>query len=167
MEKLPFDQVYLTTYDRIFKMVYIRLMNRENAEDVVQETYIRAMRAYDRYDPERASVYTWLYRIAENTMLNYVRGEKKFAAVPLDDGMEHGAEDQELLALTNGSAQEALQILRQLKDDERELLMMRYGMELSFREIGERLGASEKTVAKRAERLLEKCRKISDELSLF
>ena len=70
--------------------------------------------------------------------------------------------DKELEALFDDSAKKAYRILVKLKDAERELLMMRYKLELSYKEMAEQLGANEKAIAKRVERLLLKCRGIAD-----
>ena len=75
--------------------------------------------------------------------------------------MDFGAEDPELKKLTDGAAQELYPILKRLKDEERELLMYRYGLELSYREMAEQLGGNEVAVARRVERLLEKCRSMA------
>lgn len=55
----------------------------QEAQDLVQETLLRAWRAYDRYDPSVASVRTWLYRIATNACLNALVGR---AHRPLPSG---------------------------------------------------------------------------------
>ncbi len=53
------------------------------AQDLVQETMVRAWRAYDRFDPSLASMRTWLYRIATNACLNALEGR---ARRPLPSG---------------------------------------------------------------------------------
>ena len=119
------------------------------------------MKAYEKYDPEISSVSTWLNRIAVNTLTDHMR-KKKNTTVDIDECTELGEHDKELEALFDDSAKRAYRILVKLKDMERELLMLRYKMELSYREIAERIGSNEKAVAKRVERLLLKCRGIAD-----
>ena len=159
--KKPFEEVYQECYERVYNTIYIRILNRENAEDIVQDTFIKAMKAYETYDPEISSVSTCLNRIAVNTLTDHMR-KKKNTTVDIDECTELGEHDKELEALFDDSAKRAYRILVKLKDTERELLMLRYKMELSFREIAERIGSNEKAVAKRVERLLLKCRGVAD-----
>ena len=160
--KKPFEEVYQECYERVYNTIYIRILNRENAEDIVQDTFIKAMKAYEKYDPEISSVSTWLNRIAVNTLTDHLR-KTKAVTVDIDDCLDLGDSDKELEALFDDSAKKAYLILKKLKDEERELLMMRFSMELSYKEMGEKLGSNEKAVAKRVERLLVKCRGIADE----
>ena len=52
-KKPAFDQVYEENYDRVYKYTYSILLNREDTEDVVSNTFMAAYAAYDRYDPAK------------------------------------------------------------------------------------------------------------------
>ncbi|MBR5115657.1 MAG: sigma-70 family RNA polymerase sigma factor [Lachnospiraceae bacterium] len=167
--KKPFEEVYAENYRRIYNAVYMRLLNRDNTEDVVQETFIKALRAYDRYDPKIASIPTWLNRIAANAMTDRFRRDRSDKLISLDDymekGLETGKEDPELARITDNNSRELYAILTKLKDEERELLVMRFVLELSYKEMAERLSSTDRAVAKRVDRLLEKCRRIDGDVN--
>ena len=165
-QKKPFEEVYEENYRKIYNAVYMRVLNRENAEDIVQETFIKAMNAYDRYDPSIASLSTWLSRIAVNATIDRMRRDNRGKIISFDEyleqGIEQGAEDPELTRLTDNDTKELYGILKKLNDKERELLTMRFVLEFSYKEIAEQLSSNEKAIARRVERLLDKCRRIRD-----
>ncbi len=69
---------------------YQMLGSVQDAQDLVQETMLRAWRAYDRYDPDLASMRTWLYRIATNACLNALEGRSRR---PLPSGVGQRFDD--------------------------------------------------------------------------
>ena len=154
---MTFEEAYEEYYDVVFKSVYMRMLSRENTEDVVQEAFVKAMNSWNDFDESKASVKTWLCTIARNTMINYIRNNKKHENSSIDDlneaGFEPGAEDND--------AREAYELLKPLKPQDRELLVMRYVEEMSYKEIAEKVGSNDKAVAKKVERLLKKCREMN------
>jgi RNA polymerase sigma-70 factor (ECF subfamily) len=70
---------------RIFRLAFHLVRSGAEAEDVTQETFVRAYQALDRFDG-RSEPFTWIYRIAVNLSLNAIRARKpKRDAVPADD----------------------------------------------------------------------------------
>lgn len=75
---------------RIFRLSVHLLKSRSDAEDVSQETFVRAYRALDRFDG-RCEPFTWIYRIAVNLSLNVLRQRRarKFSTTDDDPRLEH------------------------------------------------------------------------------
>ncbi|MTE15803.1 sigma-70 family RNA polymerase sigma factor [Nocardia aurantiaca] len=78
---------------------YRMLGSVQDAEDLVQETYLRAWRARDRYDENRAGMRTWLYRIATNACLTAL---EQRARRPMPSGLGHEPDDDPRGALVHG-----------------------------------------------------------------
>lgn len=156
--KLTFEQVYEQYYEKVFNFVYMRLLHREDAEDVTEDTFLKAMNSFGGYDPAKASYITWLCTIARNTMIDHVRKAHSDKVVPFDESFDRGAMDKELESLTDDTQKRVAEIFTHLKQEERELLAMRYNMEMDYKQIAEIIGIEPKAAAKRVERLLKKCR---------
>ena len=157
--KPPFETVYEECYDRVYKYVYMLLLHKETAEDIVAETFLAAYKNYDRFDPQRASVITWLTRIAHNNAINLVRSSAYRLRAEMPERDVYGEEDSDLLRLEEEN-DTILQLYRKLDKKDREFLNMRYAMELRDAEIAEIMGMNTKAVNKRYQRLLKKCRDI-------
>ena len=155
-----FEAVYEQYYDRIYHYAYTLLRKREDAEDVTEETFLAAYRHYHLYDPAKASLGTWLARIAHNQAVNLLH-------TPFYARREDLPEDYEVPDPDSGQFQGQLEaadlimhLYGQLKPRERELLNLRYVTDLKDKEIASLLHLPEKTVNKRLQRLLSKCRLI-------
>lgn len=139
-------------YDRIIFNLVLRMTgNYEDAIDITQESFIRA---YENIESFRSSFkfFSWLYRIAVNTSLNYIQKLKGSSSVPLNDSAEintrNGStpEDDYIRAETEKKVQEALM---SLDEQSRAILILKYFVELSYSEISEVSGISEKLVKSR------------------
>ena len=156
--KPGFETVYEVWYDRVYKYAYTLLQNPQDAEDVTADTFLAAYTQYDSFDPSRASVGTWLTRIAHNRAVDLQRSASRQRCTALPDQWDVS----DSVDFTNGIAASdmVLRFYAILQPEERELLNLRYTMQLRDGEIAEMLGLPEKTVNKRYQRLLQKCRSI-------
>src|SRR3712207_9333201 len=71
----------------LYRMTYRALNDDGLAEEAVQETFLRAWRAADRYDPKRSSLRTWMFAIARNVTIDLARAR---SARPQRTGQEVG-----------------------------------------------------------------------------
>src|SRR5262245_39144569 len=146
-----FDEVYSRHAPAIYRLGWAMLQQAQAAEDVVQETFLRAYKARRRFDPQRASLGTWLYQIA----LTYCRSSlrrKRLMTIPwlytsqetpdLPDP-ELGPENSTLRSEYRRLLWEAVQ---KLSDPLREVVTLHYYMELPAVEIAVMLGCPEGTI---------------------
>lgn len=138
-EELNFTRVYRENVSRVYGFLAYRMNDQDAAEDLTQLTFERALRAWGRFDPRRASPATWLLSIARNALIDdrrrdRVAAEHQLAAAPLEP--VPGPEQR-----LSGSP-ELLVALARLGQREREVLALRFGGDLTAREIGGLLGLS-------------------------
>lgn len=155
----------------LFNFLLRSVQNRSRAEELLQEVFLRVVRSKDRYE-KTAKLTTWLYTIARNLCVDESRRAKFRRTVSLD-APRRGAEDDSPAMVDTVAADQvatdeaaAAPQIRQrmakaidgLPDDQREVFLMRQINGLSFKEIGEIVGAPENTVKSRMRYALEKLR---------
>jgi RNA polymerase sigma-70 factor (ECF subfamily) len=128
-------------FERQIKIYVCRVIStREDAEEVVQNTFMNAFRHLDDYKPERASLLTWLMRIATNEIRMYFR-KKQPSLVSLDEEEEHmqlvsdDEADQILMETTENRIAHLQRAIRLLSADEQLLLQLYYTEQRSLRDI--------------------------------
>ena len=79
-ERPEFADAYDDHVWDVYGFLGYRLNSREEAEDLTQATFERALRAWSRFDPGRASVKTWLLAIARNVLIDHYRSDRSSSA---------------------------------------------------------------------------------------
>ena len=97
----------------LFRLAYRMTCNESDAEDVVQETFLRAFRQLSKFD-ERASFGTWLYRIATNYSLDLVRSRNR--RQERQQPVEDGAEDPLLAVASTNPAPDRLALSGEVRE---------------------------------------------------
>ena len=144
----------------VYKYFRFQLVPPDDAEDLTAETFLRAVRAADRYDSSRAAVQTWLLTIARNVLIDERRSARVRRQVGIDElrdlAMDEPSPEERMLRREEVGA--AMTALSELSGEDRELLSLRYGGELEIAELAELLGVPAGTVRTRLWRALERLR---------
>ena len=155
-------QQLLTEYGpAVFRMVQRIVTRREDAEEVYQDVFVKALRGIEGYNPRQASLATWLGRIAYHESLNFVRG-KKPNIVYMDDS-ELGIDTLE----APDDAQPDEQTIRQLEQalamlpsHEQAIVSMFYYDNMSIADIAFVTGSIPSTVGSQLSRIRKKLYRI-------
>jgi len=124
--------------------VYSKIGNREDAEDLTSEIFLKAARSLDQ-ERSRESMQQWLYLITRTTIADYWRAHYRLPTSSLDELTDAGWEvpDEEAPTATSGSAKDRVQrILQALPEQQREVLTCRFLLKLSIKETALRMGVS-------------------------
>jgi RNA polymerase sigma factor (sigma-70 family) len=127
----PFERFYLAHRDEV--LGYLRRLLGQRAEDAWQETFLRALRAYDRLQHGR-HLRAWVFTIATNVAMDDLRKKQADSLEPDNEPAVELRQDafRELEHLTGG-----------LPPTERAAVVLRYGYDLPYAQIADALGSSE------------------------
>jgi RNA polymerase sigma-70 factor (ECF subfamily) len=157
-------EALLVSYAPRVHGLLMRLVGRSDvAEDLTQETLLRAFRSFDTYRPE-GKFQAWIFRIAVNLARDWIRRRPREPALGLDDGPEPtaGAKTTVKEMPPDGAMRQGDRVRRieaamaRLPQADREVLLMRYYGELAFKDIAHATGEPLGTVLARAHRALAK-----------
>lgn len=138
---------------RVFAVALALLKNREDALDIVQETFLRAHRGLDGFDGD-SQLFTWLYRIAHNLCIDHLR-RRRFETVQLDERIEVPDERDQLDTdpvrniMNDELRGKILAALDKLTPAHREVLLLREVEGLSYKEIADATDCNIGTVMSR------------------
>lgn len=164
---LLFDTLYRKYFRRIYNYAYMRLLNREAAEDAAQEVFLAALTHIESFDLSRSDGAAWLSKIAANIVTDLQKRARNYREISVGDVPETAFEEcfDDEGTLKNPVNRRLQRILKKLSEKERELLALRYEMELTHEEIAQSTQENAAAVRQRFHRLLEKCRRIDEALS--
>ncbi len=134
-----------------YRLAYGVLLNPQDAEEVVQDSFAYAFQTLDRFDPARSSFRTWLYTITMSRCRNK-RRRRWLPTISLSDAVEWlpGSEPQpEAIVEQRGVRETVLDALRDLSPKLREAVVLRYFDGLTYREMAAVLDCPQKTAESR------------------
>ena len=142
-KKPDMEQIYHTYERMVYQFLYVRTHDAQWSQDLMQETFLRAVTSISRYDGT-CKLSVWLCQIAKHVLWQELRRRNRTETVELDEflpDLQHP--DGETQALRHEDRMELYRSIHRLSEKEREVILYRITGELSFREIGEILEKSE------------------------
>ena len=135
---------------------------QEDAEDVVQETFVSAYKHLEDYNPERASMKTWLHRIAYHEALYLLRRRKRMFQIPLDVGDDIPDELPD-----DTTAEQLDEAILKLTPEEQMLLQLHYFDQRPLKEIAYITGTKYDSLEREVSRLSSQLHRIRQRLRMI
>jgi RNA polymerase sigma-70 factor (ECF subfamily) len=148
-----FEEILRNYENRIYNLVYWRVGNEEDARDLTQDVFLKVYKALPKFEG-RSSAYTWVYRIALNHTTNFLRRKRIFRFF----GIEKAAEDPRIAEDPRDEMEKApmrakvRDKVQKLPDKYKQVVMLYYFEQKSYREMEEILGVSQGTLKSRLNR---------------
>jgi RNA polymerase sigma-70 factor (ECF subfamily) len=154
------EPLVLAYQQAVFRLAYLLLGDADDAEDIAQETFLRAWKSLTRFDPTRP-LRPWLLSIAANLSRNRRRSAARYVSALMRAFREEPtAMALEEKNMQNNEANELWRAVQQLDLPARQVIYLRYFLDLPVSETAEVLQIAEGTVKSRVSRALEKLRTI-------
>lgn len=157
-----FGELYQRYALTIFRFIYARLNDRQDAEDLTEEVFLRVWQSLSSYQEQGVPFLAFLFRIARNAVIDFYRSSGKFGyqeSVDESPVLDLQSDPSEV-AMANLEHQEIRQILDSLRDDYRMVLVLRFLSELSPEETAQVMGRSTGAVRVLQHRALSALRNI-------
>ncbi len=165
-----FEKLYTKYHHDVFQFLFYMVKSREQAEDLVQEVYIRVLKSYERFEG-KSSEKTWLFSIARNAAIDYFRKQKgwKQRIIQKFDMSATQVKDEypipEEVAIQRDELKLMYRSLDQCTLDQRMVLIMRFLQDLSIAETAEALNWTESKVKTTQHRALKSLKKYMEDLA--
>jgi RNA polymerase sigma-70 factor, ECF subfamily len=161
-----FAELYDLYSDRIFRFIFHKTMQRDLAEDLTSDTFVRALEKLKQFNSEKGKFSTWIYTIARNLITDHWRSYREHRDI--EDVWDLSSLDDVIDSTHKQLIGEKLHAaLRNLAPESREILIMRFWQDLSFAQISELTGKSEGAVKMKVGRALKKLRADAPTLASF
>jgi len=152
--------------NRVFTTIYLIVKDTYTAEDLLQDAFVKAINTIKkgRYN-EEGKFLPWLLRIAHNLAIDYFRKAKRYPMIVMEDGsnvfntMDFAEDSMEEIQIKNDTHALLKNLIQELPEAQKEVLIMRHYMQMSFQEIAETTGVSINTALGRMRYALINLRK--------
>ena len=145
-DQQAFAQLYEEHFNKIYRYVALRIGNKTEAEDITQQVFLKALQSISSFRWRGIPFSAWLFRIAHNQVVDYLRKKTKQATVPLDESTVIVISNPQLLAEQGLDIEQLLSATKRLTPTQREVISLRFAGELPIAEVARVMGKSQGAV---------------------
>ncbi|MBI2832234.1 MAG: sigma-70 family RNA polymerase sigma factor [Chloroflexi bacterium] len=141
-----FAKLYEAYFDKIYRYVVIRIGDSAEAEDMTQQVFLKALKSISSFKWRGVPFSAWLFRIAHNQVVDYLRKKSKRPTVSIHDLPIASSDNPEQTAELNIEVQQLAEATKQLTEAQRQVISLRFAAGLSIAEVAKAMRKSEGAV---------------------
>ncbi|MCL2068347.1 MAG: sigma-70 family RNA polymerase sigma factor [Oscillospiraceae bacterium] len=143
-----FESLYGEYFPKVYNYIYYRLLDRDRADDLASEVFMRAFEKLHTYDEGKAKLSTWVFSIARNALIDELRRKKDAVSLDEDDRPDVPSDFDVQLEYIKSEERRALYaLLARINARDRDIIAMKYFAGMTNRGIAAELGMNESTVS--------------------
>ncbi len=154
-DPLKFKPLYEKYYEQIFRFIYNRIEDKNLAYDITADVFYKSILKLPAYEYQQIPFSSWLYRIARNELIDIFRKNKAVRVVSINSLKIKDIIDDIDLDYREEYRPQLIKLIKNLDDDDLQLIEMRFFENKSFKNISEIIGTAEAAVKMRLYRLLK------------
>jgi len=152
--------LYDEYYDKIARYIFVRIGDRAEAEDLAGEVFMKALESLNSYQERGIPMQAWLFKIAHNLVVDYLRKMTKRKTVSMDTIQIESDVNPAAVAEKNIELEQVNKAMEQLTTEQKEVLRLRFFGGLTSGEAGRVLNKSDGAVREMQRVAIEKLRKL-------
>lgn len=152
-----YGRLYELYFTSVFRYIYFRLRNREEANDLAQTVFLKIFSALPNFKDQNKSPLAYFLTVSRNAVIDYWRTRKEIKVDDFDaltDNLPDDADSPREIYEKNENKELIQQVLGNLTDVQREVIILKFINELSNKEISELLGKTEESIRQLQSRAL-------------
>lgn len=164
MERKHFPEFYRTNVKRVYRFLFYRVGgNKEVAEDLTQDVFLKALNAFDRYDPS-VSESSWIYTIARNHLINHVQKQHPGVELETIENTDWDKVDWAEQLSASHDEKRLLAAIAKLPEEDAEIVRLKYLEGWPYEDIAEKTGKTAGALRVQAHRALKELKKTLKQL---
>ena len=138
-----FAQLYEEYFDKIYRYVALRIGDRMEAEDITQQVFLNAIKAISSFKWKGVPFSAWLFRIAHNQVVDYLRKKAKRVTAALGESPVIEDSDPQLMFEHKSDIEQLMSAMKKLTPAQQEVISLRFAGEMSIAQVAKAMGRSE------------------------